>query len=49
MSCIGAGANNYVNSVWFKYQAYVMAPLLNTIGSEYDTVLAVYTGSESET
>ena len=41
-----AGASEPVNSVWWKWTATTTGTVeMNTFGSDFDTVLAVYTGS----
>src|SRR5215211_1358939 len=44
MTCL-ASSHNYVNTVWFRYHGINSRVTISTIGSEYDTVIGVYTGS----
>ena len=47
---IGDGTNTPINSVWWKWTAQTSELVeFNTIGSDLDTVLAVYTGSSIDT
>jgi len=42
----GEGTNGAINSVWWKWTAEASGSVeVNTIGSDFDTLLAVYTGS----
>src|SRR5688500_13988360 len=47
MDCISAGPALFTNSVWYTYTVASSGALrVMTAGSEYDTVVGIYTGLE---